>query len=68
MHKGTQYDRTIEYFRGIQFHVLVLSNSSSILQKLASFKEDKILPKLETIEESTKLGQFMLFEQMISKG
>ena len=26
MHKAIQYDRAIEYFRGVQFHLVVLQN------------------------------------------
>lgn len=46
----------------------MLSNSQSLLSKLSSFVEDKLLTQLDTIEDSNKLGQFMMFEQMISKG
>ena len=56
VHKGIQYDRAIEYFRGVQFHVITLQNEAEVLKRIPSFVEDKLLTELKTVEDSTKLG------------
>jgi len=58
MHKGIK-NRTsaVEYFRGVDFHVMVLKKAKGVQQYLPSFKTDKgkYMP-LNTIEDSVKLG------------
>ena len=48
------------YFRGVNFHLAVLQNAEHILKLIPSFVEEKQITKLETMEDSIKLGQFML--------
>jgi translocation protein SEC62 len=48
------------YFRGVNFHLAVLQNAEHILKLIPSFVEEKQIIKLETMEDSIKLGQFMM--------
>jgi hypothetical protein len=68
LYKGIQYDRAIEYFRGVQFIVLVIKHNKEVLSRLPSFTQDKLLTELESVQDANKLGQYMLYQQLISKG
>lgn len=61
MHKGLfQREKSLEYFRGVNFHVMVLSHKEKILPMIPSIQKDGHVTKLDTIEDSIKLGQQML--------
>jgi hypothetical protein len=51
---------SIEYFRGVNFHLATLSHEKLIMNMLPSFVEDKSLQKLKTIDDSIRLGQLMI--------
>jgi len=56
MHKGLfQREKSLEYFRGVNFHVAVLSNKDKIMKMIPSFQKE--VTSLETIDDSIKLGQ-----------
>ena len=58
MHKALfQREKSLEYFRGINFHVMTLSHKEKLMKMIPSFVEDGILTKLDTIDDSIKLGQ-----------
>ena len=40
MFQAIKYDKALEYFRGVEFHIIVLTNASTILSMLPSFKKD----------------------------
>ena len=66
MHKALfQREKSLEYFRGINFHVMTLSHKEKILKQIPSFVEDGIVTKLDTIDDSIKLGQQMLNYRVI---
>ena len=65
MTKAIKYDKAIEYFRGVDFHLLVLSNKEEVLGMLPSFVKDRSLHSLDSIDDSMKLGQFMVYTQLI---
>lgn len=47
---------SIEYIRGVNFHVAVLAHSDYIMKMIPSFVKDKQITKLDDIEDSIKLG------------
>ena len=51
---------SVEYFRGVNFHLAVLSHEKLIMEKLPTFVADKSLTQLKSIEDSVRLGQLML--------
>lgn len=56
-HKGLfQREKSLEYFRGVNFHVAVLAHKEKILAMVPTFKEEGIINKLDSLEESIKLG------------
>ena len=67
MHKGLfQREKSLEYFRGVNFHVAVLSNKKEILKMIPTIIADGHVTQLESIDDSIKLGQEMLkFRMMI---
>lgn len=67
MHKGLfMREKHLEYFRGVNFHVAVLSNKEHILKLIPTILKDGHVTKLETMDDSIKLGQQMLnFKLMI---
>jgi hypothetical protein len=40
---------SVEYIRGVNFHVAVLAHSDYIIKMIPSFVADKSIPKLESI-------------------
>lgn len=61
MHKGLfMREKSLEYFRGVNFHVAVLSHKEHIIKMIPTFVKDGLVPQLDTIEDSIKLGQQML--------
>ena len=48
--------------------MVILANEKEILSKIPSFTEDKLIEKLKTVKDSMKLGQFLMFDLMISRG
>jgi hypothetical protein len=67
LHKGLfQREKSLEYFRGVNFHVAVLSHKKQILGMIPTFVSDGAITSLDTMEDSVKLGQQMLnFRLMI---
>lgn len=64
MHKALfQREKSLEYFRGVNFHVAVLSNRDKILKMIPSFQKE--IPSIETIDDSVKLGQQMIQYRVI---
>jgi hypothetical protein len=60
-HKGIlNQHSSVEFFRGVNFHLACLSHEKLIMKKLTSFVEDKSLTQLKTIEDSVRLGQLMM--------
>lgn len=58
MHKALfQREKSLEYFRGVNFHVSVLSHKEKIIKMIPSIVEEGAVTKLDTIEDSIKLGQ-----------
>ena len=51
---------SLEYFRGVNFHVNVLEKRAQILELMPSFTSGQKPIKLNDIDDSTKLGQIML--------
>ena len=60
-HKGIlNQHSSVEFFRGVNFHLACLSHEKLIMKMLPSFVEDKSLLQLKTIEDSVRLGQLMM--------
>jgi len=60
-HKSIFMQRSsIEYFRGVNFHVSVLANQSQILGLIPSLVEDGQVKQLKSIEDSINLGNMMV--------
>ena len=38
-----KYDKSIDYFRGVKFYLLVLANSDEILKRLPNFTKDGMI-------------------------
>lgn len=51
------HDQQLDYFRGDNFHQVVLANKSEILSKLKTIKQ---ITSLETMEDATMLGQLFV--------
>ena len=51
------HDQQLDYFRGDNFHQIVLEHKTAIMGKL---KEVKALTLLETVEDAIKLGQIFV--------
>lgn len=65
-HKSILVQRSsCEYFRGVNFHPAVLSHADQIIKLMPSFVEDGTLPQLKTIEDSIRLGNFMIMTNNI---
>jgi len=65
-HKGILMQRSsCEYFRGVNFHLAVLSHGDAIMKMIPSFSKDGDIKQLKTIEDSIRLGNFMLMTQNI---
>ena len=57
-HKGILLQRSsVEYFRGVNFHVAVLRAQDHIIKLIPSFTKDGSIIKLKTMEDSIRLGQ-----------
>ena len=60
-HKGILMQRSsVEYFRGVNFHVNTLGHSEQILKMIPTILEDGKIKDLKTIEESIMLGNLMM--------
>jgi hypothetical protein len=60
-HKGILMQRSsCEYFRGVNFHIAVLSHGDAITKMIPSFIKDGDLTQIKTIEDSIRLGNFMI--------
>ena len=58
LHKGLfQREKHLEYFRGVNFHVAVLSHREKVLQMIPTFIKDEQVSGLTSIEDSVRLGQ-----------
>ena len=44
------------YFRGVNFHLAILQNAEHVLKLIPSFVEEKQITKLDSMEDSIKLG------------
>jgi hypothetical protein len=65
-HKGILNQHfSCEYFRGVNFHLAVLSHEKLIMKMLPSFVEDKSITQLKTIDDSIKLGMNMIIYENI---
>jgi len=51
--------------RGVNFHLHVLNNADHIMSLIPSFVEDKQITELKQIQDSIKLGQFMMLCQNV---
>ena len=56
MFQAIKYDKALEYFRGVEFHLIVLTNASKIMEMLPSFQKDRTLTQLKTVDDSIQLG------------
>ena len=60
-HKGIfNQHSSVEYFRGVNFHLATLSHEALIMKMLPSFVADKSITQLKVIADSVKLGQMMI--------
>ena len=58
LHKGLfQREKHLEFFRGVNFHVGVLSHREKVLQMIPSFIKEGSVENLKSIEDSIRLGQ-----------
>ena len=67
MFPAIKYDKALDYFRGVDFHLIVLGNSNTIMGMLPSFKKDGSLKELKSVDDSIKLGQFMIYVGILNK-
>ena len=66
VHKGIfMQQKSVEYFRGVNFHIAVLQAAPQIMKMIPSFTEVGDITQLKTIEDSIKLGQHMILCQNI---
>ena len=65
MHPAIKYDKGVEFFRGVDFHMAVLQNRERILKLIPSLKH--FIPQLESLEDSIRLGQLMLYTEVLQK-
>ena len=64
MHKGIFNGRSsVEYFRGVNYHLAILQNKDHILKLIPSLKED--LPDISTIDHSKALGTLMIAHKIL---
>lgn len=60
-HKGILMGaKSCEYFRGVNFHIAVLSHGDAIMKMIPSLVNAGEIKQLKTIEDSIKLGQYMI--------
>lgn len=65
-HKAILLQRSnAEFFRGVNFHIAVLQNADKIMKMIPSFVADGTLTELKTIEDSIRLGNFMILTKNI---
>jgi len=46
----------MEYFRGIDFHLLVLGNEDKVLELMPSMTDDGTITQLKEVNDSIRLG------------
>jgi len=63
--KAVKYDEAVEYFRGVEFHIFVLQHANEIMKMIPHFKDD--IKQLKYVEDSIKLGQYMLFVGILQR-
>lgn len=57
MHKGLfQREKSLEYFRGVDFHPVVLYHSEKIMKMIPTIIADGLVTKLDSLDDSIKLG------------
>jgi hypothetical protein len=65
-HKSILMQRSsVEFFRGVNFHVAVLSHAEQIMKMIPTFVKEGSLTKLDTIEDSVRLGNFMILTKHV---
>lgn len=65
-HKGILMQRSsVDYFRGVNFHIAVLQHGEKILSMIPSLVADGEIKQLKTIDDSIKLGNFMIITKNI---
>jgi translocation protein SEC62 len=65
-HKAIMMQRSsVEFFRGVNFHIAVLQHGDKIMKMIPSFIEDGSIKQLKGIEDSVKLGNFMILTRSI---
>lgn len=65
-HKAILMGRSnAEFFRGVNFHIAVLQNADKIMKMIPSFIADGTLTEIKTIDDSIRLGNFMILTKNI---
>lgn len=65
-HKAIMMQRSsVEFFRGVNFHIAVLQCGDKIMKMIPSFVEDGSIKQLKTLEDSVRLGSFMQITETI---
>jgi len=65
-HKGILMQRSnVDYFRGVNFHLAVLSNKEKILSMIPTFVNEKLVTSLDTMADSIRLGNMLLVSRSV---
>ena len=56
---------SVEFFRGVNFHIAVLQHGDKILKMIPSFVQDGSIKQLKSMEDSVKLGTCMQLTETI---
>ena len=65
--EGFLLGNQVRYIRGVNFHHQVLVNAKKVQALLPSFTNNDLLPQLETVTDSIKLGQLMILSGVLMK-
>ena len=65
-HQGILLQRSsVNYFRGVNFHVAVLANKDHIMKMIPTFVKESLITKLDTLEDSVRLGNMMIVSRNV---
>ena len=56
MNPGQTLKERLEYFRGVNFHELILTNAIEVLELIPSLRAGGFIDGLESVKDSIQLG------------
>ena len=67
MFEASKFEVPVEYFRGVDFHLLVLKNKAEIRKLIPNILKEGHLGQLESLQDCIQLGQLMIYAEILTK-